>query len=100
MTTIHVSVGAIERNAKREPGAPLEPVLDVRQDGTRVGEPGVRDTNQPNGQNQLDSHCGTSRMMHSVVITGPCRVVYDPSRVGARVWIETESEMVEMPAPT
>lgn len=33
---------------------------------------------------------------HEIVITGPCRVVYSPDRplrCGARVWIETTSEV-------
>lgn len=33
---------------------------------------------------------------NSVVISGPCRVVYSPDKplsCGARVWIETESEV-------
>ena len=34
---------------------------------------------------------------HEAEITGPCRVVYSPDKplgCGARVWIETESEVV------
>jgi hypothetical protein len=34
---------------------------------------------------------------HEVVINGPCRVVYSPDKplsCGARVWIETQSEVV------
>lgn len=34
---------------------------------------------------------------HSVTINGPCRVVYqpdDPLNCGARVWIETEAEVL------
>ena len=33
---------------------------------------------------------------HEVVIGGPCRVIYSPDKplpCGARVWIETESEV-------
>lgn len=34
---------------------------------------------------------------HEVEITGPCRIVYSPDKplsCGARVWIETESEVI------
>ena len=36
---------------------------------------------------------------HSVDISGPCRVVYSPDKplsCGAKVWIETESEVKVM----
>jgi hypothetical protein len=38
----------------------------------------------------------TNQYASEVVITGPCRVVYSPDcplSCGARVWIETESEV-------
>ena len=40
---------------------------------------------------------------HEVMIAGPCRIIYRPDKplsCGARVWIETESEVkkVEMPS--
>ena len=40
---------------------------------------------------------------HEVMIDGPCRIIYRPDKplsCGARVWIETESEVkkVEMPS--
>lgn len=34
---------------------------------------------------------------HSVQVNGPCRIVYSPDKplsCGARVWIETDSEVV------
>lgn len=34
---------------------------------------------------------------HAVEITGPCRIVYSPDKplsCGAKVWIETESEVI------
>ncbi len=34
---------------------------------------------------------------HEVVVNGPCRIVYSPDKplsCGARVWIETESDIV------
>ena len=37
-----------------------------------------------------------NRYAHSVLITGPCRVVYSPDKplsCGARVWIETDSNV-------
>lgn len=39
----------------------------------------------------------TNRYAREVVIDGPCRVVYSPDKplpCGARVWIETEAEVV------
>lgn len=39
----------------------------------------------------------TNQYASEVVINGPCRVVYSPDcplSCGARVWIETESEVV------
>ena len=38
----------------------------------------------------------SNRYAHEVVINGPCRIVYSPDKplsCGARVWIETESEV-------
>ena len=34
---------------------------------------------------------------HEVIVNGPCRIVYSPDKplsCGARVWIETESDIV------
>jgi len=34
---------------------------------------------------------------HAVEVTGPCRIVYSPDKplsCGARVWIETQSEVI------
>jgi hypothetical protein len=34
---------------------------------------------------------------HAVEVTGPCRIVYSPDKpmsCGAKVWIETESEVI------
>ena len=39
----------------------------------------------------------TSRRAHEALVTGPCRIVHSPHQplpCGARVWIETESEVI------
>ena len=67
-TIIHVNQHIIRRNAK---SGDREPVLTVK-------------TYKSNDYG------------HEVAITGPCRVVYrpdDPLSCGARVWIETDSEV-------
>jgi hypothetical protein len=41
--------------------------------------------------------CKSNTYGHEAEITGPCRVVYSPDKplgCGARVWIETDSEVV------
>lgn len=38
-----------------------------------------------------------NRYAHEVTINGPCRIVYSPDKplsCGAKVWIETESEVL------
>jgi len=38
-----------------------------------------------------------NRYGHEVIVSGPCRIVYSPDKplsCGARVWIETESEVI------
>ena len=74
-TIIHVNQHKIKRNAKT---GEREPVLTCK-------------TYKSN-----DS-------AHEVMIDGPCRIIYRPNKplsCGARVWIETESEVkrVEMPS--
>ena len=68
-TRIHVNQHVIKRNAKT---GETEPVLTVKQ--------GRKNT-----------------YAHEVEILGPSRVVYSPEKplsCGARVWVETESEVV------
>lgn len=68
-TRIHVNQHVIKRNAK---AGESEPVLTVKQ--------GRKNT-----------------YAHEVEILGPSRVVYSPENplsCGARVWVETESEVV------
>lgn len=68
-TKIHVNQHVIKRNAKTGEG---EPVLTVKQ--------GRKNT-----------------YAHEVEILGPSKVVYSPEKplsCGARVWIETESEVI------
>jgi hypothetical protein len=68
-TRIHVNQHVIKRNAKT---GEAEPVLTVKQ--------GRKNT-----------------YAHEVEILGPSRVVYSPEKplsCGARVWVETESEVV------
>ena len=68
-TRIHVNQHVIKRNAKT---GESEPVLTVKQ--------GRKNT-----------------YAHEVEILGPSRVVYSPEKplsCGARVWVETESEVV------
>ena len=68
-TRIHVNQHVIKRNAK---AGESEPVLTVKQ--------GRKNT-----------------YAHEVEILGPSRVVYSPEKplnCGARVWVETESEVV------
>jgi len=39
----------------------------------------------------------TNTYAHEVEITGPCKVIYSPDKplsCGARVWIETQSEVI------
>ena len=67
-TIIHVNQHVIKRNAKADE---REPVLTVKQ--------GRKNT-----------------YVHEVVVSGPSRVVYSPDKplsCGAKVWIETESEV-------
>ena len=67
-TTIHVNQHVIRRNAKT---GDREPVLSVK-------------TYKSNDYG------------HEVEIAGPCRVIYRPDKplpCGARVWIETDSEV-------
>lgn len=67
-TIVHVNQHVIRRNAKMDEH---EPVLTVKQ--------GRKNT-----------------YAHEVVISGPSRVVYSPAKplsCGAKVWIETESEV-------
>ena len=73
-TIIHVNQHKIKRNAKT---GEREPVLTCK-------------TYKSNDY------------AHEVMIDGPCRIIYRPDKplsCGARVWIETESEVkrVEMP---
>ena len=68
-TRIHVNQHVIKRNAK---AGESEPVLTVKQ--------GRKNT-----------------YAHEVEILGPSRVVYSPEKplsCGAKVWVETESEVV------
>ena len=68
-TRIHVNQHVIKRNTKT---GESEPVLTVKQ--------GRKNT-----------------YAHEVEILGPSRVVYSPEKplsCGARVWVETESEVV------
>jgi len=68
-TRIHVNQHIIRRNAKT---GESEPVLTVKQGRSNI-------------------------YAHSVQILGPSRVVYSPCKplsCGARVWIETQSEVV------
>jgi len=68
-TRIHVNQHVIKRNAKT---GEEQPVLTVKQ--------GRKNT-----------------YAHEVEILGPSRVVYSPEKplsCGARVWVETESEVV------
>ena len=74
-TIIHVNQHKIKRNAKT---GEREPVLTCK-------------TYKSNDY------------AHEVMIDGPCRIIYRPDKplsCGARVWIETESEVkrVEMPS--
>jgi hypothetical protein len=74
-TIIHVNQHKIKRNAKT---GEREPVLTCK-------------TYKSNDY------------AHEVMIGGPCRIIYRPDKplsCGARVWIETESEVkrVEMPS--
>lgn len=67
-TTIHVNQHVIRKNAK---SGDRDPVLTVK-------------TYKSNNYG------------HEVEISGPCRVVYRPDKplsCGARVWIETDSEV-------
>jgi hypothetical protein len=74
-TIIHVNQHKIKRNAKT---GEREPVLTCK-------------TYKSNDY------------AHEVMVDGPCRIIYRPDKplsCGARVWIETESEVkrVEMPS--
>jgi len=67
-TRIHVNQHKIRSNKKN---GEMEPVLTVKT-------------------YKSNDYC------HEAVIEGPCRVVYSPDKplpCGARVWIETESEV-------
>jgi hypothetical protein len=73
-TIIHVNQHVIRKNAKT---GEREPVLTVKQ-GRR------------------------NRYAHEVEILGPSKVVYRPDKplsCGARVWIETHSDVVLDPGP-
>lgn len=73
-TIIHVNQHVIKRNSKT---GSREPVLTVKRG--RV-----------------------NRYAHAVEIPGPSRVVYSPDKplkCGARVWIETEGEVVILTEP-
>jgi hypothetical protein len=73
-TRIHVNQHVIRRNAKTGGD---EPVLTVKQ--------GRKNT-----------------YAHEVEILGPSRVVYSPEKplsCGAKVWVETESEIVFVDRP-
>lgn len=68
-TIVHVNQHVIKRNAKT---GGREPVLTVKRGST-------------------------NRYAHAVEIKSPSRVVYSPDKplkCGARVWIETEGEVV------
>lgn len=69
---IHVDQHAIRRNQRRHVHAPLEPPISVKtyKDNTKCFE---------------------------VEIQGPSKVIYSPSKplsCGARLWIETDAEVV------
>jgi hypothetical protein len=68
-TIIHVNQHVVKRNSKT---GEREPCLTVKQESKR------------------NTYC------HEVEIAGPSRVVYSPDKplsCGAKVWIETESEV-------
>lgn len=68
-TIIHVNQHAIKRNAKN---ATNDPVLTVKT-------------------------YKSNTYAHVAEVSGPCRVVYSPDKplsCGARVWIETEAEVI------
>jgi hypothetical protein len=74
-TIIHVNQHKIKRNAKT---GEREPVLTCK-------------TYKSNDY------------AHEVMIDGPCRIIYRPDKplsCGARVWIETESEVKRVEMPT
>lgn len=56
--------------------------------------------NRVNGTNEPPLTVKTykeNRKAHTVTINGPCRIVHSPDKplaCGARVWIETESEVL------
>jgi hypothetical protein len=68
-TIVHVNQHVIRRNNKT---GEREPVLTVK-------------------------HRGDNNYYHEVLIDGPCKVIYRPDKplsCGARVWIETHSEVI------
>jgi len=71
---VHINQHVIKRNAKT---GEREPVITVKRGKT-------------------NTYC------HAVEITGPCRVVYSPDKplsCGAKVWIETTSDVVPCDVP-
>lgn len=61
--------------------------------------------NQKTGEREPALTCKTYKSntyAHEVEILGPCRIVYRPDKplsCGARVWIETESEVKKVGSP-
>jgi len=81
---IHVNMHKIRSNHKT---GNREPVLTVKHHKQKKTE-GFNKTPHQN------SYC------YEVLISGPCKVVYSPDKpqpCGARVWIETEGEIICMP---
>ncbi len=71
MKRIHINQHVIRRNMKKKDGV-YEPTVTVKE-----------------GKNNI--YC------YGVDILGPCRVVYSPDKplsCGAKVWIETDSQVV------
>jgi hypothetical protein len=78
---IHVNMHKIRSNNKT---GNREPVLTVK--GHKQKKNG-----QFNKPHQANDYC------HEAVIDGPCKVIYSPDNplsCGARVWIETESDVI------
>ena len=70
-TIVHVNQHKIRKNIKT---GNLEPVITVKTSKTNT-------------------------YAHEVEIKGPCKVIYSPDKplkCGARVWIETESEVIAL----
>lgn len=73
-TRIHVNQHVIRRNNK------------VAPDATHLHEPPITVK-----QGKTNTYC------KQVMVSGPCRVVYSPDKplsCGAKVWIETDSDVV------